>query len=197
MSGVVRDEARIGPNAVTRLAEALTAANDDPARVFARAGLLACLLEPPTTMVAEADVTALYAALHAELGRDDARLVGDAAGVRTAGYLLAHRIPRAAQTVLRACPPWLSQRLLLVLIAKHAWTFAGSAAFEIHHGRPARIVLTGSPLARGITDDRPVCAFYAGTFKGLFRALIDPGTDVVEVACAAAGAPHCAFEVRR
>jgi divinyl protochlorophyllide a 8-vinyl-reductase len=197
VSGAAPDQARIGPNAVTRLADALTAANADPAPVFARAGLEASLLEPPTAMVAEADVTALYAALHAELGRDDARLVGDAAGVRTATYLLANRIPRPAQTVLRACPAQLSQRLLLMLIAKHAWTFAGSAGFEVHHGRPAHIVLTGSPLARGITDDRPVCAFYAGTFRGLLRALVDPATDVVEVACAAAGAPHCRFEVRR
>jgi divinyl protochlorophyllide a 8-vinyl-reductase len=111
--------------------------------------------------------------------------------VRTARYLLAHRIPTAAQAVLRALPARLAQRLLLSLVARHAWTFAGSADFRAEPGRPARVVFVGSPLARVEDATAPVCGFYVGTFETLFRTLVHPGTRASETTCAATGAPRC------
>ena len=187
--------ARIGPNAVLQLAEALDEAGADTRAVFAAAGLTGHLDAPPTTMVPETDVIALYAALRRVAGEARAHAIARDAGVRTARYLLAHRIPRPAQAVLKALPPRLAARLLLTLIARHAWTFAGSSALEIGHGRPSRVVFADSPIARGATATAPVCDFYAGTFEGLFQALVAPRASAHETACAATGAPACTLSL--
>jgi divinyl protochlorophyllide a 8-vinyl-reductase len=189
--------ARIGPNAVTRTAEALREALGDAAcrRIFVRAGLEPYLTSPPATMVAEHDVVALHRAVRAELDAAVADAVMSDAGARTARYLLAHRIPKPAQALLRALPARLASRLLLGLIAKHAWTFAGSAELRIVHGRPARVIFGGSPLARVPASDAPVCAFYAATFETLFRQLVHADAVGRETACAAAGDEACTLEL--
>jgi len=189
--------ARIGPNALSRTAEALTARLGEPTcrRVFAAADLERYVAAPPTAMVPEAEVVALHRAVRAALDQPTADAVMHDAGVRTARYLLAHRIPRPAQYLLRALPAGLAARLLLGLIARHAWTFAGSAELEIVHGRPARVIFRGSPLARVEAGDRPVCGFYVATFETLFRALVDGRTVARETGCAATGAAACTLEL--
>lgn len=190
-------EARIGPNAIVRTAEALSE-RLGPATcrcVFARAGLARHLDTPPTAMVAEAEVVALHRAVRAELEAAVADAVMADAGARTARYLLAHRIPKPAQALLRALPARLAARLLLSLIARHAWTFAGSAELGIVHGRPARVIFHGSPLARVPAGGAPVCAFYAATFETLFRRLVHADAVARETACAAAGDAACILEL--
>jgi divinyl protochlorophyllide a 8-vinyl-reductase len=189
--------ARVGPNAVVRTAEALSHGVGDATcrRVFARAGLEHYLVAPPTTMVAEAEVVALHRAVRAELDRAVADAVMADAGARTARYLLAHRIPAPAQTLLSALPARAASRLLLTLIARHAWTFAGSAELRLEHGRPARVVFHGSPLARVPPGDAPVCGFYAATFETLYRRLVQADARARETACAAAGAEACTLEL--
>ena len=191
------EPARIGPNALIRTAEALTARLGEPTcrRVFAAAGLDAYVTTPPTAMVPESEVVALHRAVRATLDGPTADAVMHDAGVRTARYLLAHRIPRPAQRLLRALPARLAARLLLQLVARHAWTFAGSAELEIVPGKPARVIFHGSPLARVEAADRPVCAFYVATFETLFRALVDAGTIGRETVCAATGAEACTLEL--
>ena len=55
------------------------------------------------------------------------------AGLGTAEYILANRIPAPAKRVIRILPnPW-GARLLARSIAKHGWTFAGSGQFR-HDG---------------------------------------------------------------
>jgi divinyl protochlorophyllide a 8-vinyl-reductase len=175
--------ARIGPNAVIRLQEALTA--DDgaalAARVFARAGLDGHLHVTPTAMVAEAEVIRLYRALEAELGVTAAAAVAAEAGRRTGDYLLAHRIPKPAQALLTRLPGRLAGRLLLAAIARNAWTFAGSGT-----------VTTRAGGGRFVVDiaDAPGCrvaalrSFYAGTFAQLFRQLLHRRAPVRPVAAA-------------
>jgi len=189
--------ARIGPNAIVRTAEALSASRGDDTcrRIFARAGLEPYLVAPPTTMVAEGDVVALHRAVRAELDAAAADAVMADAGARTARYLLAHRIPAPAQALLRALPARVASRLLLGLIARHAWTFAGSAELGIVHGRPARVVFHNSPLARVPTGAAPVCGFYVATFETLFRQLVHAETVGRETACAAAGDAACILEL--
>lgn len=190
--------ARIGPNAITRVAEALLPLAGDGAvrRVFARAGLAAYVDTPPQAMVDEAEVLALHAALRAELGAGPARQVAADAGRRTADYLLAHRIPALAQPVLRALPAALAARLLLRAIGAHAWTFAGSGDFSARAGhRAARLQIRHNPLCRGHRSELPACDFYTAVFQRLFTVLVHPAALVTESACEARGDPACAFDI--
>jgi divinyl protochlorophyllide a 8-vinyl-reductase len=190
--------ARIGPNAITRLAEALDAlrGHADTLAVFARAGLAHRLEAPPERMVDEAEVIALHEALHGLVPDGEAAAIAADAGRRTADYLVAHRIPRLMRLVLPRLPARLAARILLAAIGRHAWTFAGSGRFAVLPGRAVRFSIAGGPLARGVHAESPVCAYYAATFQGLFRPLVHPGTQVVETACEACGAPACVFEAR-
>ncbi len=190
--------ARIGPNAITRVAEALIVGGG-PAlaqRVFERAGLAAYLREPPGQMVDESEVTRLHRELRGLLGAPAAAAVAREAGLRTAAYLLAHRIPGPVRAVLRRLPARVAARVLLHAIRRHAWTFAGSGRFEARAGRPVVLTLRDNPLCRGLRADMPVCDFYAATFEGLFRALVHPAACVEEVACEARGDAECRFELR-
>ena len=189
--------ARIGPNAVTRVAEALRAEfGPDGARgVFAAAGLARYLDAPPERMVDEAEVALLHRRLRESLGTAGARRIGREAGLRTGDYLLAHRIPRPVQWLLRALPAPLAARVLLSAIGRHAWTFAGSGRFRVLHGTPLLLFIEGNPLCRGVSADEPLCDFYAATFERLFRVLVHREATVREIACEATGAPACVFEV--
>ncbi|KAA6182842.1 bacteriochlorophyll 4-vinyl reductase [Thiohalocapsa marina] len=189
--------ARIGPNAIIRVAEALTDRQGPVQQVFAAAGLAHYLAAMPDAMVDEREVVALQAALRAELGHDEAKAVSFDAGLRTGDYLLAHRIPKGAQRVLRVLPPAPASRILLKAVGKHAWTFSGSGHFSFETGRPVRVVIEHCPVCRGIADaPEPVCDFYTGTFQRLFSTLVSRRTEVREVECSAAGAPACVFEMR-
>lgn len=198
----VATAARIGPNAVTRVGEVLRQrlgerrAHD----VFERAGLAAYARVPPVAMIDEVEVISLHRALHADLGAPLAREVAREAGRLTADYLLARRIPLAAQFLLRGLPAPLAASLLLATIRRHAWTFSGSGRFAIaqapsRKGR-AQVSIADNPLCRGVTDSQPGCDYYAGTLERLFRVLVHPSTQVVEVACEASGASACVFEFR-
>jgi len=114
--------ARIGPDAIVRVAEALVERIGAEATdaLFSRVGLGRHLVHPPTGMVGEADVARLQWQLRADLDADIAREVARDAGTRTGDYLLAHRIPKAAQFLPRRLPPLLAARVLTKAIAKHA-----------------------------------------------------------------------------
>jgi divinyl protochlorophyllide a 8-vinyl-reductase len=186
--------ARIGPNAITRIAEALGPA--EAQQVFLAAGLERRLLEPPGTMVPEREVTALHRALRDMLGDPRADQVAREAGRLTALYLLDFRIPRLLQGLLRVLPSALSAQVLVAAISRHAWTFAGSGTFRRIAGRPLRLEIAQAPIALAGPADHPVCGYYAATFETLFRALVSPATSVEEIACVAMGAPACVFELR-
>lgn len=206
-AGALPRTARIGPNAITRVDEALRQFGGDAlARaVFDRACLEHHLRCPPAQMVDERDVIRLHHALRALLDPPAVAHVARDAGERTAAYLLAHRIPRPVQAVLRRLPAPLASRVLLRAIGAHAWTFAGSGRFEVlaggwraasRGGRPVRLVLHDNPTCRGIHAEQPACAYHAAVFERLFTTLVHPRARVVETDCAAAGADACRFEVR-
>jgi divinyl protochlorophyllide a 8-vinyl-reductase len=186
---------RVGPNAITRVAEALRAHRGERVcrEVFAAAGLSHHLDDPPTRMVAEADVATLQRALREALGDAHAARISREAGKLTGDYLLAHRIPRLVQWLLRALPARLAARVLLATITRHAWTFAGSGTMRAEAGNPARVTITGCPLCLGQHADHPICELYAVTLERLFTHLVHPGTVVREVACEAMGAEGCTF----
>ncbi len=194
MDGARLAAGRIGPNAVTRLAEALGAARAQA--VFGAAGLAARLDDPPGRMVPEMEVIALHRAARALLGEAAAEAAAREAGRLTARYLLAHRIPRAMRMMLRVLPARPAALLLFRAVGRHAWTFAGSGRFRLLPGRPFRVEIAGGPIARAGAADHPVCGYYAATFETLCRALLHPGAQVTEIACEAMGAPGCLFELR-
>jgi len=188
---------RIGPNALIQAAEALTDAHgaQEALRLFAAAGLADRFLSPPEEMVEEAEAAALHRALRLHLGLGPALAAAADAGARTADYLLANRIPKPAQALMRVMPADMAARFLLKAIARHAWTFAGSGRVATHAGRPCRIVVEDGPLVRGEAADEPLCAFYAGTFERLFRVLVHRDARCVETACGATGHGACVFEI--
>ncbi|MDX2261419.1 MAG: bacteriochlorophyll 4-vinyl reductase [Gemmatimonadales bacterium] len=190
---------RIGPNAILQTAIALD--EEEPCdvrrRIFDAAGLAAYLREPPTRMVPEAEVMALGRAVHRELGEARAGEILARAGELTGAYVLEHRIPAPVRLLLRLLPPTPAARLLLRSITAHQWTFVGTGTFAgtAAPGR-ATLVVSGSPMARGVRTHDPACRFYAATFGELFRRLVSPRATAREVACAACGAARCTFEVR-
>jgi divinyl protochlorophyllide a 8-vinyl-reductase len=192
------DVARIGPNAITRVAEALLReiGSERTQQIFATAGLAHYLRQPPETMVDEEEVIRLHHALNGALGDAAARKISRAAGLATGDYLLARRIPQPVQAILKRLPATLAARILLIAIRKHAWTFAGSGRFEASAGRPVHFSITGNPMCRGVTATAPHCDYYAATFERLFRTLVHKNATVIEMDCESCGADSCRFEIR-
>jgi divinyl protochlorophyllide a 8-vinyl-reductase len=191
----------IGPNAITRVAQVLPAWRGTAFTValFERAGLAALWQRPPDHMVPEEQVRALHLALRAALPADEATAVSRAAGRATADYLLAHRIPRPVQRLLKLLPASLASRLLVRAITRHAWTFAGTGTFSAtpaRGGRPLELALRHNPMCRGLHTTVPACDYYAATFERLFQVLVHRHAQVQETACEACGDDACRFELR-
>ena len=197
MTHASAEAGRIGPNAIIRVAEPLrdVLGEDTTRLIFARAQLEPHLAHPPTGMVPEEDVGALQTALFDGLEESEARKIAFEAGLRTGDYLLANRIPKPAQAVLKFLPSSLASRILLGTIKKHSWTFSGTGDFSVANGHPVIVSIKGCPLCRGRHGDRPQCDYYAGTFQRLFEVLVSRNTFVREVTCEATGGPSCAFEI--
>ncbi len=193
------DTARIGPNAVLQHLPVLDAAIGERLR----AALLhrADVAEPPADsgMLPQDQVARLHRAVRLYLP-DRAPAIQRAAGLATGDYILAHRIPRRAQALIRALPAWAGARLLAKAIAKHAWTFAGSGRFRVVSHRPLTFEIANNPLAGALgaeADIEPpnVCDWHAAVFERLFSVLVWPSVRVVETDCCASGAPACRFEL--
>jgi divinyl protochlorophyllide a 8-vinyl-reductase len=185
---------RIGPNAILQLVPVLTA-RLGIARMRAildATGLLA--LPDGQAMIPELQAARLHQTLrHMEPMHASAIL--REAGERTAHYIMAHRIPKWAQRILRLLPATLAARLLARAITHHAWTFVGSGTFRALS--PWIFEITDNPLIEGEEADAPLCIWHAAVFTTLYRALVTPEANCVEVECGAHGAPVCRFEIVR
>ena len=197
MTGVAQ-ASRIGPNAVIRLAEALDAVESKSVtlRLFNAAGYGAHAVAAPGEMVPEAEVTALHLELRNALGLKRTASVSWLAGLRTADYLLANRIPKPVQAMLKLLPRRLAAFILLKAIGAHAWTFAGTSRFSWSLGRGVSLRFENCPLCRGDHAEAPCCQYYAATFERLFRQLIAADAEVQETQCSAMGADACCFDIR-
>jgi divinyl protochlorophyllide a 8-vinyl-reductase len=114
----------------------------------------------------------------------------------TAAYLLANRIPRPAQWVLKLLPARLAALALTKAIAGNAWTFAGSGRFEGRVAEGAVFTVYDNPLCAGETASAPVCVWHTQVFETLFRALVSPRAAAVETSCRARGDGFCRFELQ-
>lgn len=189
---------RIGPNAVIRLAEALDALESKAVtrKLFIAASLESYVHALPDAMVPEEEVIVLHHHLRSNLGADRAASVSWIAGLRTADYLLANRIPKPVQRLLKLLPARLAALILLRAIGAHAWTFAGTSRFSWRMGRPITLTFEDCPLCRSDHTSEPCCSYYSATFERLFRELINADTAVRETECIAAGGGACRFEIR-
>ena len=186
--------AKIGPNAILQLLPVLEAEGGQPLvdRMLAEAGLTA---PPPNTgMMDERPAAAMHQALRRDLPARAADLAR-AAGLATGDYILAHRIPNPAQSLLRRLPPPIAAWMLTRAIAQHSWTFAGSGRFEILSTRPLSIAIHDNPVVRGEHSDIPLCHWHAAVFERLFTTLIHPDYRAHETACCATGAKACVFKI--
>jgi len=138
--------AHIGPNAILQHLPLLHSSLGPNATsaLLAQAGLA----QPPAAhgMVAQATVARFHNAVTQHLGARAPALQW-AAGVGTGRYILANRIPRPAQALLRALPSAWGARLLTRAILQHAWTFAGSGQLQVIQRSPLVLGLHQNPLA--------------------------------------------------
>lgn len=189
--------ARIGPNAILQFVPVLEAATgpEETAHLLAMAGIIA-LPDPAKGLIEEGPAARLHQMVRQALPGDAARLAAEA-GRRTGDYILAHRIPKPAQAVLKRLPARLSAPILSKAIAKHAWTFCGSGAFRLAASWPPMFEIVDNPVVRGEVSEVPLCHWHAAVFERLFAAICGPGWRAVETTCCAQGAHACRFELRR
>jgi divinyl protochlorophyllide a 8-vinyl-reductase len=170
LGGPHSTEGLVGPNAVIQLVAALAPLGRERlAAVFA--GREDWLDRAPDAMVPEAEAAALHAALWRVLPEAEAARVTAEAGRLTADYVLANRIPRAAQTVLRLLPAGAAARLLGRAILAHGWTFLGSGTLRLR--RPCAFEIDGNPLVSASGG-----VWHRATFERLFGALVHPAATV-------------------
>jgi len=188
---------RIGPNAAIQLIAALRNRSEDEAldRLFRSAHLEGWLSHPPETMIDQTDAARLHMGLRRALPPARAQAALAEAGRLTAAYLLANRIPRPAQWVLKLIPARLAASVLLRAISHNAWTFAGTGRFEGRVGRGALFTVYENPLCAGEHAAAPVCIWHAQVFESLFRALVSPRARAIETSCRACGDGFCRFEL--
>lgn len=161
--------ALIGPNAVLKAVEVM---EERLGHAETRAILVDAQihrLPSGAHMIPEIEALRLHRwlALHDPMG---AFVVAEEAGARTADYIIAHRIPRAACWLLKRLPAMLAAPLLMAAIRKHAWTFigagtfttAGSWAFTIDRSRADDPTMPPDSLFH----------WYAAVFTRLFRELV-------------------------
>ncbi|MCU0827572.1 MAG: bacteriochlorophyll 4-vinyl reductase [Tabrizicola sp.] len=165
--------ARIGPNAILQLVPVLDRMQGRAARdrLMAAAGVAV----PPDDagMWPETQCRAAHLAVWQACG-DRASAILSEAGQGTADYILAHRVPSVAKSLIRALPGPLGARLLARAIAQHAWTFTGSGRFRVARSRPLTFEITANPLA---FPGKP-CPWHAAVFQRLYETLVWPDARV-------------------
>ena len=184
----------IGPNAILQLVPMIERLGgpERARQMLARAGVFE--MPDGTAMIHER----MAARLHQQLRLEEPELapcLSAEAGRRTADYILANRIPKPVQTLLRLFPAASAARVLSGAIARHAWTFAGSGRFEVID--PWTFQIRQNPIVRGEHSQTCLCDWHASVFARLYADLVDPRCTCRETDCGAIGAGHvCRFELR-
>lgn len=184
----------IGPNAILQLLPLL----EQAVGVHATQQLLLhanAHLPTGEEMIPEGEAARLHHSIRETLPNMATELAENS-GIATADYILAHRIPKPAQILLKLLPPGLSARALSKAITAHSWTFAGSGTFEAV--TPWSFEIENNPLIRGEHSDTPLCTWHAAVFGRLYRKLVHPKIICREITCAAQGGHDCCrFELYR
>jgi divinyl protochlorophyllide a 8-vinyl-reductase len=159
----------IGPNAVLQtvavMKERLGAADTGAILLDAQIHALPC----GAHMIPEIQALRLHRwlSLHEPMG---CYAIAEEAGSRTADYIIANRIPKAAVWLLRHLPAMLAAPLLMAAIRKHAWTFVGAGLFV-----PAgawRFTIDRTAAEDPIPLPDSLFHWYAAVFTRLYRELV-------------------------
>lgn len=190
-------EAAIGPNAILQLLPVVSERLGPGAAdcLLLRAGLQSAP-DPAAGLMPELPAIRMHQALRSSWP-SVATGIQALAGERTAEYLLAHRIPRPVQLLLRSLPSRLSAALLSKAIASNAWTFCGSGEFKYAMWPWPSFAIANNPLVRGESSRTPLCVWHQSVFLTLFDRLCGGGWSVQETQCGAQGSACCRFELRR
>lgn len=189
-----RPGALIGPNAVLQAVAVMEErlGHSETAAILADAQIEH--LPSGTHMIPEADALRLHRwlALHDPLG---AFVIAEESGARTADYIIANRIPRAAVWLLRRLPAMLAAPLLMAAIRKHAWTFVGAGDFAPQGAWGFTIDRTAAGDSLPPPDS--LFAWYAAVFTRLYRQLVSRGCECRMQAPAADHVPLRAYAIHR
>lgn len=164
-----RSGALIGPNAVLKAVEVMEErlGHATTAAILTQAQI--ARLPSGENMIPEIEALRLHRwlALHDPMG---AFVIAEEAGARTADYIIANRIPRAAVWVLRHLPAMLAAPLLMAAVRKHAWTFIGAGRFAPAGAWSFTIDRTcaGDP----VPPPESLFHWYAAVFTRLYRRLV-------------------------
>lgn len=164
-----RPGALIGPNAVL---QSVTVMEERLGKAETRAILVDAQIHALPSgdhMIPEVQALRLHRwlALHEPLG---CFTIAEEAGSRTADYIIAHRIPKAAVWLLRHLPAWAAAPLLMAAIRKHAWTFIGAGAFTPRGGW--RFTIDRARANDAMMPPDSLFVWYAAVFTRLYRQLV-------------------------
>jgi len=166
-----RAEPLIGPNAVLQTVAVMEErlGHAETAAILADAQI--ARLPSGEHMIPEIEALRLHRwlAMHDPMG---ALVIAEEAGARTADYIIAHRIPRAAGWLLRHLPARAAAPLLMAAIRKHAWTFVGAGAFT-----PAdawHFAIDRAAANDPLPPPESLFCWYAAVFTRLYRVLVAP-----------------------
>ena len=164
-----RPGALIGPNAVLQA----VAVMEERLGIAETAAILAdaqiARLPSGAHMIPEVEALRLHRwlALHDPMG---ALVIAEESGARTADYIIANRIPRAAAWLLRCLPARIAAPLLMQAIRKHAWTFIGAGVFT--PSGAWRFTIDRSKADDSIPPPPSLFLWYAAVFTRLYRMLV-------------------------
>ncbi len=166
-----RSGALIGPNAILQAVAVMEEllGKADTRAILVDAQIHA--LPSGEAMIPEVQALRLHRwlALHEPMGALD---VARQAGARTADYIIAHRIPRAAAWLLRRLPAMLAAPLLMAAIRRHAWTFIGAGTFTPQGAW--RFTIDRSAAGDPVMPPDSLFVWYAAVFTRLYRQLVAP-----------------------
>ena len=186
----------IGPNTILQLRDPVARALGPD--VLAQV-LHLCNIDMPSgdTMIPQEDAALVHRTLH-RLFPERSRDIAVAAGVATAHYICAHRIPRAARAMLRVLPSGLSERVLTRAVLQHAWTFCGTGHVSARcRAGTTEFALAANPMVDPGSHTALQCHWHVAVFAELYTALIGSPYAAEETHCCGAGAPACRIVIRR
>lgn len=165
------EPARIGPNAILQSVEVMREALGERRTQAILDDAQIEVMPSGDGMIPEIEAIRLHRwlALHEPSG---GFIIAHESGLRTADYIIAHRIPKSASKLLQHLPSHVAAPILMAAIRRHAWTFVGAGRFETQGGWKFSI-------DRQFADD-PVLPsdtlyhWYAAVFTRLYECLVSP-----------------------
>jgi divinyl protochlorophyllide a 8-vinyl-reductase len=163
---------RIGPNAITRVAEVLREDYPEPEveRLFALADIAGYLAEPPQKMVDEREVTRLHGGPAHRIGRGDRLAAGPRrGGCEPATTFWRTGFPLASRSSCPGYPPGWPAGCCSAPSSVTPGPSPGAACWGVRKAFPPRLSIAGCCICHGAQSPMPLCDFYAAAIERLFQ----------------------------